>query len=570
MLQELFIKDFALIKNLRIAFGAHLNIITGETGAGKSIVLGALSLILGAKATTDLIRSGAKRAIVEAVFVPQEKNHELFALLKERGLDSDEEDLILKREISVEGKGRSFINSQQVPVNLLKEVGSFLIDIHGQNEHQNIVHTKTHRIILDRFSKSELLCRQLQELYKKNEDSKQKLSSVSLNERDKNHRLEILQYEIEEIEKADLKDARELDELIQKEQSLDNAESIMKDLSSLYNGLSDDDVSVLKQLAQLERLLENNISFDAELSNLLDNFHEAQIILEELSSALRSKAERINLDPEELQITKERIDVLQGIYRKYGPAFEDILSTLEKNKNELTGIELSDEEASRLKQLIEKLELQLKSSAAELSNMRKAGAKILEQSVKEELAFLGMADTQIRVSMKWELSPQGIFEREQKLYNIFPFGLDIIEFLMAPSANETLRPMRKIASGGEMSRIMLALKMVLNKSDPVETMIFDEVDAGVGGAIADKIGQKLLTLSKEAQVIVITHLHQIASLNQKEMQTRHFKVSKDVEQGSKIVRLEKEERVKELARMLGGEKISEQALQHARSLLDGN
>lgn len=565
MLNELFIKDFALIKDLRIRFGQGLNIITGETGAGKSILLGALSLVLGAKATTDLIRTGAGRALVEAAFTT-DNNPELNNLLEEHGL-TDGNDLVLKREISMEGRGRSFVNSQQVPLALLRQLGSYLIDIHGQNEHQNIVHSKTHRQILDRFSNGVELTKEMQELHRQNEESKQKFRSVSLNQKDKARRLEILQYEIEEIEQANLKDSLELEQLSQKEQALENAEGIIQDLSAIHSGLSDPDESLLKKLHYMQSLLEDNANFDNELSELGDTFREAMILLEEVASQVRSKAERIQLDPEELMITKERIDLLQEIYRKYGPTFEDIFSTLEKNKNELTGIELSEEEANRLSELMKKLQKQMVELAATLSNKRRQGAKLLEQEVKNELKFLGMADTQIRVSMKWELLAEGIFERAGKNYNIFPFGLDIVEFLMASSANETLRPMRKIASGGEMSRIMLALKMVLVKSDPVATMVFDEVDAGVGGAIADKIGQKLSSLSKQAQVIVITHLHQIACLNDSERNTKHFRVSKDIQAGTKITQLDEQERITELARMLGGEEISESALQHARSLL---
>lgn len=565
MLDELFIKDFALIKDLRIRFGLGLNIITGETGAGKSILLGALSLVLGAKATTDLIRSGANRALVEASFTTN-NNLELEQLLDEHGL-TDDNHLILKREISVEGRGRSFVNSQQVPLALLRQLGSFLIDIHGQNEHQNIVHSKTHRQILDRFSDTVQLTQEMQSLHQENEESKQKFRSVSLNQKDKARRLEILQYEIEEIEQANLKDSLELEQLSQKEQALENAEGIIQDLSAIHSGLSDPDESLLKKLSFMQNLLEDNANFDNELSNLVDTFREAMLLLEEVASQVRNKAERIQLDPEELMITKERIDLLQEIYRKYGPTFEDIFSTLEKSKNELTGIELSEEEANRLSELMKKLQKQMVERATTLSNKRRQGAKLLEQEVKNELKFLGMADTQIRVSMKWELLAEGIFERAGKNYNIFPFGLDIVEFLMASSANETLRPMRKIASGGEMSRIMLALKMVLVKSDPVATMVFDEVDAGVGGAIADKIGQKLFSLSQQAQVIVITHLHQIACLNDSERKTKHFRVSKDIQTGTKITPLDEQERITELARMLGGEKISESALQHARSLL---
>ncbi|MBV6492361.1 MAG: DNA repair protein RecN [Turneriella sp.] len=593
MLESLTVKDFALIRELNIQFGQGLNLITGETGAGKSVILGALSLVLGYKATTDMIRTGAKRAIVEASFaMPPDSRagtKALRQLLSEQGLEDDEGALLLRREISAEGKGRSFVNARQVPSSILREIGKFLVDIHGQNEHQNILSVEQHRAILDRYAHLGNFVAEMRTLHKAREEARQKLSSVTLSEEDKARRLDILRHEVHELESAKIDDVREIDELIQREKSLANAETLVTDLNSIHDILGGEGGFVSRG-GTIERLLETDSQYDNSLAEVLSQFRESYYALEEIARAVRNKAESYSLDGEELENLRERIGLLQSLARKYGgkniapnvsvesnysALLERVKAYFEKAKNELTGIELSSGEEARLKQEIETLNAQMKDKALYLSEKRRLASLELEQKVEQELKALGMEETQIKISIRWEYGEDGTVtdtaraktesDASERKYIIAPAGLDIVEFLMASSMRDTLRPLRKIASGGEMSRIMLALKKVIIETDPVYTMVFDEVDAGVGGRIAEAVGKKLAALSLASQVIVITHLHQIAGLSPNEV--RHFKVSKHKEDGTRITRLTKEQRLQEVARMIAGEDINETALTHARTLL---
>jgi DNA repair protein RecN (Recombination protein N) len=571
MLESLTVKDFALIRELNIQFGSGLNLITGETGAGKSVLLGALSLVLGYKATTDMIRSGSKRATVEASFaMPPDTRagaKALRALLADQGLDDDEGSLLLRREISVEGKGRSFVNARQVPSSVLREIGKFLVDIHGQNEHQNILSVDSHRSILDRYAHLNELVAEMRKLHKSREEARQKLSSVTLSEDDKARRVDILRHEISELEAAKIDDPREVEELITREKSLANAETLVTDLNSVHQILGGEGGFVSKG-GTIERLLEADSQYDESLGEILTQFRESYYALEEIARLVRGKAESYSLNPEELEEMRERIGLLQTLGRKYGGSLEKAKAYLDKAKNELTGIELSSGEEERLRKEIDTLNSQMKDKALYLSEKRRLASLELEQKVQQELKALGMEETQIKISIRWEYADDGTVTQSaspEKKYVISPTGLDIVEFLMASSARDTLRPLRKIASGGEMSRIMLAIKKVIIETDPVYTMVFDEVDAGVGGRIAEAVGRKLAGLSLASQVLVITHLHQIAGLSPDEV--RHFKVSKHKEDGTRITRLSKEQRLQEIARMIAGENITESALTHARSLL---
>lgn len=571
MLEQLYIKDFALIRELRINLGPRMNIITGETGAGKSIILGALDLVLGSKATTDLIRSGASRAVVEAGFYVQndETGGALQQLLRNNGLDIEDQTLILRREITTEGRGRSYVNSSQVPVSFLKNLGRYLVDIHGQNEHQNILRVDTHRAILDRYAGLEESTDRIRDLYRTREELLQRLTSVSLDETEKNRRMQILDHEIQEIEQANLKDNRELEELSAKENVLENAEVILKDLSGIFTGLQESDESLLAQLSSIEKILEKHSGYSEALTSPLKSIREAYYLLEDAATEMRSQADNIQLDPEELMLVRERIDVLQNIYRKYGNTYEEVTEYLEKIKNEYQGIELSSEEEQKIRKEISRVETELIELALATSARRKKTARELEQAVQNELSELGMADTRLRLSMKWQIDNEaGIYthpEDPEKKYRIHPTGLEIIEFLISAGKSDALRPLRKVASGGEMSRIMLALKKVVIESEPVMTMIFDEVDAGVGGGIAEAVGKKLASLSANSQLLVITHLQQIAAMVSDRL--FHFKVTKDSDEGTRIYRLNKNQRIEEIARMIAGETITESAMVHARSLL---
>jgi len=567
MIDELYIKDFALIQELRLTTSRGLNIITGETGAGKSIILGALNLLLGSRATTDMIKTGAARSVVEGSFSISD-NPDLESLLQERGV-YDEEAMILKREITVEGKGRSFINSQQVPVSFLKEVGRYLVDIHGQNENQNILNTTTHRAILDRFCNIEEEVTNYKKLFTKREELKQQLKSVSLDEQEKNRRLEVLNHEIQEIEVVQLKDDAELEELQNREKLLEHSESLVKNLSDMYGLLQGDDRGILKDLSFMERTLEKDSQYDDSLVDVLSPVRESYLLLSDAAAQMRDKADSVKLSPEEIQTIKERIDSIHNVLRKYGPGVEETKTYLEKAKNELAGIELSGEEEIKFRNEIQILTKKMIEDAEAISRKRKEAAGLLEEAVSKELGDLGMGRTKIRISMKWQYGDDGEFtvpEEPEKKYILHKHGLDMVELLLGQGENDVLRPLRKIASGGEMSRIMLALKKIIIESDPVSTLVFDEVDTGVGGGVAEAVGKKIASLSDTAQVFVITHLHQVAGLNSKNVS--HFCVSKDVTNGTRITRLSTEERVGELARMIAGKEITQSALDHARTLLN--
>ncbi len=570
MLEELHIKDFALIQEIRINFSSGLNLITGETGAGKSIILGALNLVLGSRATTDMIRGGARRASVTAVFQLGDEPS-LKKVLEDHGLEDESDTLLLRREITMEGKGRSFVNSQQVPVSLLKTIGTHLVDIHGQNEHQNILNIDNHRVILDRYAGLTEQVAAYAKKYRIRGELKQKLTSVSLDEQEKNRRLEILNHEIAEIEGAQIENLQELGELEAREKVLDHAETLVKDLSEMHRILQGEEMGILTKLSYIDKTLEKDAAFDDSLGDILEPMQESYYQLSDVASMLRSKAESIQFSPEEVQQVKERLDLLQSLIRKYGPDLESVLAYLDKARNEQSGIELSSEEEKTLRSEIERLTQELIAEATAISSRRKETASRLEQAVQQELSDLGMGSNKIRISMKWQYTPDGelVTPEGDKRYVLQSAGVDIIEFMM--ESGGVLRPLRKIASGGEMSRIMLSLKKIIIASDPVSTMIFDEVDAGVGGGVAEAVGQKLASLAegggtKKAQVLVITHLHQVAGHSSSS--TTHFKVSKDGAQGTRIYKLNTGERLQELARMIGGETITPSALEHARSLLE--
>ena len=570
MLEEISIKNFALIKDLNLKFGPRLNLITGETGAGKSIILGALNIVLGSKATTDLIRNGAERSIVQANFnLSDSTRFEILAeILNNHGIEYDDHLLSLRREIKMDNKGRNFINAQQVPVALLKMVGSHLVEIHGQNEHQQILKTQNHLAILDRYAKLKKEIKELTQFHKQSKELKQKLKSVFLDAEEKNRRLEILQHEIKEIEEVKLKDDKEFENLILKETALQNAELINNNIYNAYQMLSQKESSLINELDKIKLSIEEAAEYDQSLSQLFNELQESFYQLEDINTQLRDYQNKVHINPEELQLLRDRIDIIQNLQNKYGPTIQDILNYLEKSRQEYEGIEISSEEKEKMRQDIEFIEKKMIQLAKKISNRRREFSRELEMKVCSELSELGMKETQFKISIRWDYSDDGIYvhpEKKDKKYIIYPTGLDIVEFLIAASKDHTLRPLRKIASGGEMSRIMLAFKKVIVDSEPISSMVFDEVDTGVGGKIADAVGKKLRQLSKNAQVIVITHLHQIAGMSGEEV--FHFKVGKDTKEGTKIEHLNSSQRIEEIARMISGENINESAKEHARVLL---
>jgi DNA repair protein RecN (Recombination protein N) len=563
MLVELKIKNFILIDELSITFGKGLNILTGETGAGKSILIDALSGVLGEKMSTDMIRSSYDRAVLEGVFdisnLPQVKQ-----ILEQSGIDNEDDTLILRREIYSNGKGRCFANSIQIPLAKLKEIADYLVDIHGQNEHQNIVQVAKHRELLDNFGLLQPLVQNMSQLHKQLQEIKEKIASLQIDEREKARRIDYLTHAIGEIEQANLQPNEE--EALKNESNLlSNSEKLFNELN-IVQELMQGDRGVVQSLKKIEMSLGHMAGFDPNLSGVLETVREAYYSLEDAHATLRDYARSIDFSPERINQVEERLALISSLKKKYGDTIQDILSYAQNARRELSTITTTEEALDKLQQEYEVTLKQARELALQLSEKRLEAAKKLEQMVTRELADLGMQGTVFRVSIKREISPDGEIEANNKKYILYPHGLDRVEFLLSANEGEELRQLRKVASGGEMSRIMLALKKCILDADIVDSLVFDEVDAGIGGKTAEVVGKKLKALAKQRQVLVITHLPQIAA-----MSDNHYMVQKksvNARTTTLVEKLSPDEKVNEVARMLAGEVVTDLSVKHAKELIE--
>jgi len=563
MLLDLRIKNFVIIDSLTVNFTRGLNILSGETGAGKSILIDAISGVLGEKLSTDMIRTGFDKASLEASF-DVSGMAELTKILDEAGIDTDDDQLILRREIFANGKGRCFANSMQIPVAKLKEISENLIDIHGQNEHQTIVNISKHRELLDSFGGLIPAVAKVKEVHEKLYSIRNRISSFEIDEREKARRIEFNTFSIKEIEAAGLRPGEE-EELRNESNLLANAEKIFKEVNESAD-LITGETGVIRNLKKAEANLSKISDIDPDIASMLDKIREALYSLEDSSSELRDYRNSIDFSPERINQVEERLNTIQGLKKKYGDSIHEILQYAEKAKTELDAINSSDEEMEQLKTDEKKTVKEAKDLALALSEKRKAAAVKLEQLVIKELKDLGMAGTVFKISIKRETSPDGDIESENNKYILYPHGIDRIEFLLSANEGEDLRQLRKVASGGEMSRIMLALKNVIQSADIVETLIFDEVDTGISGKTAEIVGRKLRNLSKDRQVLLITHLPQIAA-----MSDAHFLVQKGKSEGrvtTLVKNLSDKEKVREVARMLAGEEITDLSIKHAEEMIE--
>jgi len=563
MILDLHIKNFVLIDNLTIDFAEGLNILSGETGAGKSILIGAISAILGEKVTTDSIRSGYDSATIEATFDISNLS-EVQEILSESGIEYDDDVLIIKRDLYTTGKGRCYINSTQVPISKLKEISGFLIDIHGQNEQQTITKASKHRELLDSFGKLNDDVAVIKEIHDKLNTIRNKIKSFQIDEREKSRLIEFNTFSINEIESANLKPGEE-DELLNESNILGNSEKIFKEIN-ISNELLSGDEGVLQKLKKTENSLANISDIDGDIASLLDSIRESLYSLEDISGTLRGFSSSMDFSPERVNEVEERLNQIQLLKKKYGDSIDEILEYLDKAKNELNSINSSEEELEELKEAEKTTVKTAKTSALSLSDKRKETAKTLEVEVKKQLTDLAMENTEFKVSIEYETDPDGDIESENKKYILYPHGLDKIEFFISANKGESLKQLRKVASGGEMSRLMLALKNVIQSADIVDTLIFDEVDTGISGKTSEIVGKKLKNLSKGKQVLLITHLPQIAA-----MSDNHFLVKKESTSNrtsTMIKQLNHKEKIHEVARMLAGEEITETSIKHAEELIN--
>jgi DNA repair protein RecN (Recombination protein N) len=562
MLKELSIKNFAIIDQLRVEFGPGLNVLTGETGAGKSIVVDALNLALGERASGDLIRTGQDEAVVEAVFElnshgPAAARH----ILSGQGIDiGPGEDLIVRRLISAAGKNKVYINGSLATLATLASVGTHLADIHGQHEHQSLLATDKQREMLDSFAGLQKLRDAFGSLYERYNELRKDLAAVEAGEREKAQREDLLRFQVNEIEAARLKDGED-EELAAEQRVMANVEKLAGLAASADAVLYSGEGSVLAGLKRAMTAVREIAAIDRTLAPVQELLESGRAQIEEAAREVSSYAERVEFDPARLEAIGDRLDLIQKLRRKYGGTIAEIVAFCGKAAGMLAEIERSGEERERLRNEISVLRGDIGARAGDLSKKRTAAAKDLEKRVEAELGHLGMKRTTFRVRIT-----QDPGDDTNDGLKVTAQGVDRVEFLISPNPGEEPRTLVRIASGGELSRIMLALKTILAEGDPIPTLVFDEVDAGIGGAVADEVGRKLRKISARRQVFCITHLPQIAC-----MATSHYGVAKTVKRdrtNAEVRLLEPKERVDEIARMLGGKNITDVTIRHAEEMIE--
>ena len=557
MLVELHVTDFALIDRLDLTFGPGLNILTGETGAGKSIIIDALGLALGERAGADLVRTGSTRATVEAVFDLAGAPAEVRRRLAEAGLDAEEgeETLLVTREIAKSGgKSQCRINGRLMPISVLKEIAEGLVDVHGQHEHQSLLSSDRHVDILDNWcGKDALALRgQVAELYSQANAQKREREKLRTDARERARMLDLYRFQQEELFEAKLQPSEE-EELAADRLRLANSEKLSAAAVEAYALLSGGERGggALDALNAALASVEHAAALDESLAPIAEALVSAVSFAEDAGRELRGYQDTVEFNPERLEEIEARLDLIRTLKRKYGETIEEILAYAEELNGKLDALENSEAREEELTAAIAKTEAALTASAARLTKARTKASREFAAGIARELQDLGMAATKFEVSIE----PQPVASK----------GADRVEFLLSPNPGEPLRPLAKIASGGEMSRIMLALKSVLARTGSIPTMIFDEIDVGVGGRTAQTIGDKLGALARDAQILCITHLPQIAS-----RAGTHFFIEKQVHDGRTTVSvspLDDEGRIDEIARMLGGSRRSDAVVQHAREML---
>jgi len=550
MLRELSIKNFALIEELHISLDKGLNILTGETGAGKSIIIGAIGLVLGEKASSEVIRKGSDLCEIRGLFEVKE-NIRLKEMLAEKGLLScKEEEFILKRELSRQGRGRCFLNSQIITLGMLEEIGNYLVDVHGQHEHQALLKPGVARDLLDEFGVLMKLRKRTEQTYRKFREKSRELEELRASEKEREQQIDLYQFQIKEIDQANL--SIEEEEVLEREHKvLSNAEKLGQLSQELYHHLYEGTGSITEKTALVERDLEKIVAIDQALKDELKELGEVKYRIDEMAIAIRDYRRKIEFNPQRLEEILERKELISKLKRKYGNTIKDILNYRKETQVKLDKLLNSAKNMEETIGEVERLQEELARQAGKLSGERKiAGAK-LKKKMEQELKELGMGKARFDVEIN-----QG---------EIKSSGMDEIRFLVAPNVGEDLKPINQIASGGEISRIMLALKTILAQADQIPTLIFDEIDAAIGGKIAQVVGRKMKTLSPNHQVICITHLPQIAVFA-----SSHYFVDKKISGGrtkTMTALLDKKGKESEIARMLSGEQLTEITLKHAREMI---
>lgn len=566
MLKSLYIKDYALIDLIEINFSKGLNIITGETGAGKSILIDALSLLLGERASSEVVRKGAEKSIVEGIFEVG-KNNNIEKLCKENEIDFSDE-LIVRREISLKGTNRCFLNDSPVSLSLIKEIGDLLVDLHGQHEHQSLLRVETHIDFLDQVADVEKLLAQYHDEYRRINLLHSELKSLKENESFLKEKKELYAFQINEIDNVNPQ--LDEDEKLEDELNiLENSERLLIIANEIYDSIYESENSVIDATGLIKNKLLEIIQIDKSLESTFTNLESAIVFLNEVASSIRSYKDKINLDPERLEEIRERIGSLTLLKKKYGGSLKAVIEHRDKIGKEFELAENYSERISQIELLIDKSRIKLGEIAKQLSLQRNLAAKKIKKEIESTLKLLGIPDSRFEVKIKNQIEENSLSHFiliDGKKYQYNEKGFDFVEFFISTNIGEDIKPLVKVASGGEISRIMLALKSVLAKSDKLPILIFDEIDTGVSGRVAQKVGQVLHELASNHQIIAITHLPQIAGLADTHFAVEKNKINERVV--SKIKLLNEGERVKEIAKLISGEVITETAIQSAKELMN--
>ncbi|EFU75046.1 DNA repair protein RecN [Enterococcus italicus] len=553
MLIEMTIENFAIIESLTLSFHEGMTTLTGETGAGKSIIIDALGLLAGSRASVDVIRQGADRCHLEGVF-DWPKNPQFFALMQELLVNQEEDYLVVQRDIALNGKSICRVNGHVMTLANLKRIGRFLVDIQGQNEHQSLLQADQHQRLLDEFGGSDfqLALTEYKALYKEWQALAKTVLSRKKNEQSYVQRLDMLRYQVDEIEQAELVSGEE-ESLSEERDKLLNFQKIVDAFASVHQLLSTDDHGVLDNVSLAANELESVASFGKEYELLSESLTTVYYQLQDVAADLSRQMDLLEFDEQRLHQIEDRLEIIHQLKRKYGESVEFILAYYEKISLELLETAQSDGQLDQLESLLKEKEEQVAKKAAILHENRKEISRRLEKAIMNELRELYMEHTQFAV--RFEALSQGYNE----------FGKDDVLFYLSANPGEPLRPLEKVASGGEISRILLALKTVFSTSQELTSIVFDEVDTGVSGRVAQAIAEKISQIGRRSQVLCITHLPQVAAF----ADFQYF-ISKTVQNNrtkTTVVELTKEERVEEIARMLAGAEVTTLTKEHAKELL---
>ncbi len=565
MLKTLLIKDYALIENIQVEFEKGLNIITGETGAGKSILIDALGLLLGERASTEVVRKGADKSVVEGIY-DVAGNKKVKYLLEQNDIDFNDE-LIVRREVSLKGTNRCFLNDTPVTLNLIKEAGDLLVDLHGQHEHQSLLRTETHIEMLDEFALLDGMLSEFKKKYNSLNALQRELKSLLEKENLLKEKKDIHLFQINEIDSVSPK-VNEEEDLSSELKILENSERLLSLSTEVFEVVYENENSIQDQMAIVKNKIAELAKIDKSFLESLSNGETILSLLSEISSFLRSYKDKVDLEPQRLEEIRERLGSITMLKKKYGGSINSVLEHRERIGKELELAENFTFKIDELNKSIYDFRKEMGELAKVLSSERKLISKKIKKEVEASLKELGIADSKFEIKIENETASKedsSFIIVDNLFYKYNDRGLDNISFYISTNLGEDAKPLAKVASGGEVSRIMLALKSILAKSDRLPILIFDEIDTGVSGRIAQKVGQALKSLSSKHQIIAITHLPQIASHANIHFAVEKKKMAERVV--SSIKKLNQDEQITEVAKLMSGEQITPSAIKGAKELM---